>query len=287
MSANHIVVMPLDESLLKSVQGRKVVVKVTSEDELNRCQDVFRSVGVDLFAVWFVSDKPLSELNLSESLVNLPIALYVPKVGVFAEAMCRLPLLHKLNIKIFLSNREQENYVMLQALSSLNVYCGLYFDSPLMDAEEMTDLAHYYLYSTSPHAPIEPFYYLMEHYDPAGKTDFSGVYFDDIHRFVHMDKEGNLALSASDLEHGVYIGQGPGQINAIGENKAFSARANKWQALFLENSDCSTCEGWRVCLGKFSEQSGEKGCEQVFVEMLEGIEGTRRMRKGGKQIWQS
>ncbi len=286
MSANHIVVVPLDEFLLKSLQGRRVVVKVASEDELYGCEETLRSVGIELHAIWYISNKPLSEISLRESLGNLPIALYVPEVGNFAQTMCVLPMLHKLNIKVFLSNQKRENYAMLQALSSLNVYCGLYFASRSIDAEGASDLVHYYLYSTSPRAPIEPFFYLMEHYDHTRQTDFAGVYFDDIHRFVHMDKEGNLALSASDLENGVYAGRGVDQLNAICETKTFTDRASEWQTLFIENSECSTCEGWSVCLGKFREQSAAKECGEVFLEMIEGIEGVRRQRMGVKQIWQ-
>ena len=288
MQFNHILVTPFDQAILSKLKGYRVVVKIEDDEQLHPFLDHLANNEINLHAVWVNTNKKLSEINLSDLLGSMPIALYVSEVGDLTEVIRKLPLLHQLNIKIFLDGSQSNNYEMLQVLSSLNVFCGLFFNKQEVYWEEFNDLIYYFLYSTARHAPIEPIHYIAENYSPDKKIDFNSIYFNDTNKFLHIDADENIALKSQYLVENNFITKGFDKLHEISTMDEYQAELNRWQDFFINNAHCSVCEAWRICLGKFSYDMSEE-CSKTFIEILDGVEKTKRnseMNRMKKNIWQ-
>jgi len=56
---------------------------------------------------------------------------------------------------------------------------------------------------------------------------------------------------------------------------------------FLNENKCSCCQGWRLCLGKYSENAAASdGCGNFFSELLTVSEQYKDKKNNRVDIWQ-
>ena len=163
-------------------------------------------------------------------------------------------------------NEDHSNtYRDLLILSSLKVHCGIKFGPRPPDWEALTDLATYFVYGKSEHAPIQPFQYVVSNYAPDRYVNINHVYFNDPSRFIHIGKNETLAVSEKELAEGNILAQGLDQLESLPNRPEYQERLQEWRKHFLDSSTCSSCPAWRLCLGNFdSHISPEMSCRDFF-----------------------
>ena len=286
----HIFICEFDKTLLDQLHNKCVVVK-TSDCE--RIHDILQHVtkrNIRLHCILIEHNGSLASVPFHESWRKIPMAIFANVMGSFKEIMGRLPILREHNLRIFLNTDNKENFTSLHILSSLGIDCGVYFgDNEKIDWDSMNDLMTYSVYGKVGHGTIEPFYYTVSRYNPANLTDYSMVYFDNPRQYLHIDKAQNIALTASHLKEGKYITQGLTNLNQPDINDKIEDYLLSWQEFFLKEDGCAYCQGWRVCMGKFSETYiKNQGCRQFFVDIMDAADHFLQVQQKNKrkELWQ-
>jgi hypothetical protein len=246
--------------------------------------DVAKS-GNKLFCVILESKLPVDCVELLEEWKQIPIALQAPSFGQYRTVARRLDQFRNHNFRVYLPCRK-ENLIGIRILASVGIPCCVTFGSEEPDWDALADLMTYAILGSAPHAPIEPFAFIANHYDPSVRMDWGSIYFDDPKQFLHLDAQGRVALSQRDLLGGDFIAERIEEIAAADES--IDERLNSWRQLFADNHPCSFCEGWRVCLGKFSKNGTRAdGCSAFFAEMMKIAEQfqTKRAEQARRDKW--
>ena len=274
-------------NLVPSFKGATFVV---CTDELSRIPDIWRIVreGNTLAALKLVTPVPLSRLHLEDDWCDIPLAVYLPALGKFKDCAERLDRLKAFNLRLFFPAQNKESYIACRILSSFGIATGLTFDSGEPDWEALADLATYALYGKAPHTPIEPFHTLVNHYDPAQRTSWDTVYFDDPERYLHLSEDGQVALCRAKLLARDFITERLGDLPTIRDSAAYQEERESWRTFFLEEEGCAWCEFWRICLGKFNGICADRtcGCQPFFRELLDAADERRALKKKEKTLWQ-
>lgn len=289
MSA-HFLVCPFDETLIHRLRGKSIVPAIKSIEDIPKVIDTVAQAGAHLHCLRILTKAPLSTLSFREEWEDVPIALYTSGLGRFPEFISRLPIFRQLNLKVYLSLDSDENYTNIRILSSLGVETVAASILIKIDWERLIDLMSYAFFAQAPHASIDPFHYISTHYDKNQRTDFGAVYFDDPHTYLHLDKEGRVALSSEDLEAGHFLFEQIEMIEEIENHEKYQQGLNRWREVFLNGFGCASCPGWRICLGKFSRTPFDgQGCREFFTEMMDQVEKHQeiiRQRTEEKIRWQ-
>ena len=269
--SKKIIVMDYHEALISRMQKQILAVRV-SEPELvlhasNRVND--RNT---LFCLLYEYNGSLVDMPFSEEWESIPMALFVEEMGDFTALAGRLPVLRKMNIKVYMSSAREESYRELKILASLGVHGCLIIDSGCVDWNRVSDLMHYVIYTRTRHANIDPFSHIVKKHRKDIRTDYNYVYFNDPGHFLHMGAGEEIALSHDHLRNGDFLDRGIDCLEKIDKNKKYVAYMNQWQEDFIKTRTCSFCAGWRVCLGKFSENENLEECSKFFTEMLEAVD---------------
>jgi hypothetical protein len=281
--SEYILVCPFDENLIRRLSRKALVVRTT---DFELIPHIHRFVNEDnkLHCIW-VDDKKriLTSVPFSEKWKNIPIHLFLSGPGSFKSMAGMLPLIRQLGTRIFFSAGKPKNLTDLMILASLGIHCGIFFGNEgneTVDWEAIDDLMHYAIYTRTRHATIEPFHYVASNYDPKKPTDFGSVYFDNPRRYLHMDKEENIALSHQDLLHQKFIDKGTGALDTITGNQKYIKSQTSWQDFFLKTATCAYCPSWRVCLGKFSSTYEQNpGCKDFFSDLMDASDFYRDLKK--------
>jgi hypothetical protein len=283
--SGRMLVCPLDEALLLGLRDQVLVVRVTSPGQVRPAADLARTHN-DLRAVILDSDLPLADLPLWEDWAGIALGLQVPGLGSFATLVRQLPLLRSLDVKVFLGADDGANLRAARILASLQIPTVLILKGDL-DWEGLDDLLHYALYGRIPHAPIEPFQYLLDHRQPGLRVDPRGTWFEDPARYLHLDAQGRVAATAQDLAEGRFLDWRPGE-PGLDDLPAMVGHLEAWRAHFLTFGGCSGCEAWLLCQGAFAAGPGPRGpCEGVFAELLRHGEAPRREPESRRMPWPS
>lgn len=237
--------------------------------------------GNNLMCVVLDSGVAIEEVHLSEELNDIPIILMATSMGRFRGIAKKIQLFRKLNLRIFLSNKD-ENLTALRIISSLGIPCSITMENTAVDWGSLADLMTYAILEQMPHAPIEPFSYIAEHYKPNDYTQWNSLYFEDPNQFLHLDPTGQIALSHKDLLSGKFVGH----IDKFDDafiNAQIEEGERAITELFISNHSCSRCPGFRVCLGKFMHSDTElNGCADFFAELMHVVE-LRRAQSRAKE----
>jgi hypothetical protein len=287
--SDHIIVSPPDGRLLSALRRRKVVIDTSDIADIPRIREMVREHDVQLHAVRLWVDGPLTSVPLDgEDLADAPLAIYVQRLGPRARAMDIVPILRRMNTRIFLSSSHMDCFTDLHLLSSLGVACGLSLGERPIPWEKVDDLMHYATYSQASHAPIEPFDYIASQYDPKEFADIDSVYFNSPSRFVHIDSNWGVALTREDLEAGVLVGEGVEALDGVTESEPYKKWHNRWMDLMLEDTVCAYCPAFRVCTGRFiPDDHQELGCRAFFSAMMDAAEYHQSARKAkSRDLWQ-
>ena len=286
----HILVCQFDETLISRLHQKSVVVTTNDFEQLHSICKILKDHQVNLQCLVFHHKGSLASVPFHESWKGIPIAVYVNDMGPFKEIMGKLPLIRDLNIRIYLSSENIANYTNLHILASLGIDCGINFvENEKINWESLNDLMTYAIYGKVNHASIEPFNFIASHYNPGQLTDFSSVYFENPHAYLHIDKDENIAMTSSDLKKGKYICSGIQSFHQIHENEKYKEAVHSWQEFFLKTEGCAYCQAWRVCLGKFAESfEKNQGCRPFFVDMMDAADHflSLQHRNKRKELWQ-
>lgn len=285
---NRILVCPLEEDLLHELRGWALVMRIEDPGDVARAARAARRDNT-LHAVWLDSVLPLSTIQPSESWRGVPLAIYARGLGNFPEVASKLALLRSLDVRVYLPAGDAQSLLAHRILSSLQIATALVFEDAAPDWEAVLDLLHYAAYGLVPHAPIDPFDHVIEHYRPDAITDFGAVYFDDPSRFVHLDARGRVALRRRDVTAARFIDFAL-QDSVLEDHIAYQADRDSWRAAFLKQDGCACCPAWRVCQGKFSvpgvvTAAQERSCRSVFIELMDAADNHRTQREKARQLW--
>ena len=283
-----ILVCPADLNLLNRLQGRTLVIRLEESDNIPEVMQYSRTLQINLHCLWVNTEIPITSVLFHELWQDIPLAWYASSLGRLRDLVKQLPMLKKLNIRIYLPTTIRENYAAVRILSSLGINAALVLNGRGQDWEMIGDLMTYALFGLGPHAPIEPFHYIASHYAPNQRTDFSVVYFNDPSRYLHVDVQGRIAMSQEDLLAGNFIAQDINTLGAPEQCCGYIQGLEGWRSFFLEPAGCAYCPGWRVCLGKYAKfKENNPGCVDFFVELMDSVEQYRSQKHDRvKDIWQ-
>lgn len=286
----HFLLCPFNEQLIQRLGGKSIAPAIRNIEDLPKVVNIVKQAGAHLHCLRIYSKSPISTLPFKQDWRYIPIALFAPGVGRFADFIKLLPILRQLNLRIYLSTDFEENLTSIRILSSLGIETAVIFNIKKIDWEKLADLLSYAFFAQIPHANIYPFHYIATKYGKNCRTDFGAVYFDDPQTYLHLDESGHVALSQGDLEAGCFILENVEFIEQIEGNEEYHKGLEKWREVFLRGFGCASCPGWRICLGKFSAfQTVNKACREFFTEMMDKVEKYLEIKNRINQqniIWQ-
>lgn len=268
----HIVVCPDDEQLIRKFEKEAIVVKTTDPEAVGHYKRVTEEAN-KLHCIELRTELNLADLEPFDDWKETPMHILAPQMGDFMDFIRIKNMMNELNLRVFLSAGRSESYTDLQILSSLGVNCGLYFDENPIPWEEFNDLMDFVVYPKVPRATVEPFNYLITHYQPKESIDFRSVYFENPLRYVHVDTDENFALSANDLKNGNFIFKGISLLEDIENQEGYKKEIQRWKKSFHKITACSSCAGWRICKGYFSERiESNPGCSGSFSDLMDAAD---------------
>lgn len=271
-------VCPYEPDLLERLTGRVLALRVDSPGALAGAVGHARRAGHQVDCVIVETAGPLDAFPFQEDWAGIPLALFAPEFGHFRNMARHMPVMRKLDLRVYLPADRPANVSGLRILSSLGVASCAVLHCAQVDWEAIADLMTYAVLGRVPHAPIEPFTWIARHYDPAGYTDWGALYFDDPKAFLHVDAAGRVALSGNELRQGIFVADDIGVIGDPRDILGYSERLDDWRRFFLDNHSCARCASWRVCLGRFARDSAEGGCDAFFAEMMAVAEQFRQQQ---------
>ncbi len=269
-------ICPYSKELLDQIDGHPVTVKVSNLSDICPAAQSIRTSGNVLSNIIVEVEKPLSAITFQQDWSGIPISLFVPEMGSFKEIGKQIPEIRELKTHIYLPAENTENLTSSRILASLGITCCLVFGNQAPDWDLLSDLMTYAILGNIPHAPIEPFNYIADHYAPENNVDWGSIYFDDPLKCLHMDANGKVSLSHRDLINSSFIAENISMIHDPIANEGYRNGINSWRQFFLDNHPCTLCKGWKICLGRFLSCGNQtKGCSAFIVEMLAVVEQFR------------
>lgn len=270
----HLFVCEYDWPIEEKLKGRALIIKIRNLDDILKIQKhIDETTKVDAF-VYRDEYASLETIKVNPKWGDTPIILYINRLGQFRNVHHKIELLKRLNVIVIFSGCGYQECKDAQILSSLGIHSGIELNSEAELGEPVLDLMTYTFYGTMPHAEIEPFSTIEKYYDGESYVSPALAEFVNPERYIHIDKDMNLAFSCSELKTGEYL-----QIKypyfKTEEIAEFAERASlKWQELFVDSHNCTFCPAFRICMGYFSQRDKRaKGvCKEVMTELLECIE---------------
>ncbi len=283
------IVCPNNKSLLAGFSGYRVAVRVNKIAHAASAAANVRDSGNSLICVIVDPDLPLDSIEFCEEQKTIPLAVMAPSMGKFRNMAKRLDMLRDFDLRVYLPCGKPENITALKILASVGISGCAVMESGKTDWEAMTDLMTYALLERVPHASIEPFEFIASNYDPIAYLSWGGTCFDDPAQFLHLDSKGRVALSDSELRKKKFIAQSIKEIGDPAKFPAIRERLQEWRGYFTGNHICASCNGWKICMGKFSAHIRKKsGCAAFFREMIEVVRQYRvkNVKVEERRIWQ-
>jgi hypothetical protein len=283
------IVCPNNRDLLSGFSGYRVAVRVNKIAHAATAAANVQNSGNSLICVIVDSALPLEGIEFCEEQKTIPLAVMAPFMGKFRNMANRLEMLRDFDLRVYLPCGAAENITALKILSSVGISCCAVMGYGRTDWEALTDLMTYALLERVPHASIEPFEYIASNYDPIACLGWGRVCFDDPAHFLHLDAKGRAALSYSELRKKKFIAQSIAEVGDPAQFPAVRERLQEWRGLFAENHICASCNGWKICMGRFSERaSKDSGCSAFFREMIEVTRQYRakNVKAEERRIWQ-
>lgn len=269
---SYIFVVKHDWSMMYRLRGLAVVFVVNHLDDILRIEQMKDQSTKVIAYLYEDPTASLAAITLNPEWKNLPIILYLNRLGQYRDVHMKVEMLKRLNTIVIFTGNLHQSCKDAQILSSLNIHSGIRItpDTPFDD--EILDLMTYHFYSVAPHAPLEPFSTMDHYYNGNNRVSPALANFENPDRYIHMDKDYHLAFSFKALENKEFFENNPDDLMLIGNHPAIEAEKHSWQKMFIETHPCTFCPAFRVCLGYF-EAAREKGdCKRVMQELLESIE---------------
>ncbi len=281
--SDHVFVCPPREPLLRALKDRNVVVDAASTVGIADAFGLARRCNVAVRCVRARFTGLLSEIKPETSWEGIPLALYVDGVGRFRDLAPLLPDLRRLNLRVYVPASTAENLAGIRILSSLGLASAAIIDR-FADWGGCADLCTYALLGTTPHAPIDPFARLAEHYNEAGINRLTTAMFEDPSGTFHVNENGALARTAADLARGEFVAPSIERFFAAPPEPLDSALG-----LLAQNSSCAICSALAVCLGTVADPANcPNEAKEFFADLLDAVEQSKDLsRRGRHMLWQT
>lgn len=270
----HVFVCEYNWPIEERLKGRALVIKVNNLDDIMNIQHhLDETTKVDAF-VYRNEFASLETIDINPAWGNTPVILYINRLGQFRNVHQKVGLLRKLNVIVIFTSSEKQACKDAQILASLGVHSGIQLRPDSELGEDVLDLITYSFYGTMPHAEIEPFSTMEKYYD--GESYVSPLIADFVNpeRYIHIDKEQNLAFSEKDLREGETLSEKYPHLRKDEFAEAAESYSLKWQDWFINSHKCTFCPAFRVCMGFFNQEDKAENpnCRKVMTELLEAIE---------------
>lgn len=275
-------VCPFEPALLGRLRGRRVVLQLDDVARVDEAAACARDHDVQLVCLQVRCATALTQVPWRVEW-TWPLALHAPRMGPVLDFLKLLPVLHQLNVRLALPSDDLASYRDLRIMASLGLSCVVDFGAAV-HWDELADLMTYALLGPVPHGSVSPFHDVADAYSPRQRTDFGRVYFDDPAAYLHVDRQGRVALTAAALAAGQFVADDAAALPDVEALPAYREHAEKWRQVFLEKDGCASCAGWRVCLAKFAPPQGP-GCSEFFTELMGVVERQQALLKPRKTVW--
>lgn len=274
----HILVCDFEPEFINTFKGRAFVIKTSNIHIVKHIQE-FVNQHNQLHCVWLELSGKLSDLSISPEWRDVPVSLFIEEMGNFRDIAPMIHTLRGSNFRIFLNTDISDNYLSMQILCSLGIHCGLYFGNKPIQWDAFMDTLYYAAYAKRKIASIEPFQFVIDNYQVDELTQWSSVYFNNPKKYIHIRKDGMIAANASDLINEVFLSQSMQDINNLEQLELYNEACNRWNKHFLENTYCSSCPAWRICLGSFyNKEQQDISCRNVMMELMDAAESIRNTK---------
>lgn len=261
-----------NDELIRKFKQEAIVVRTKDPDAIGHFKRVIEEEN-KVHCIELFTDENLTSLNPREEWKNVPLHIHAPKMGHFLDFARLRHLLGPLSIRVFLSSQYQEVYTDLQLMASLGINCALSFDENPILWNECSDLMDFVMYPKVPRATVEPFHFIITEYKPKEFINFSGVYFNNPEKYLHIDKNENVALTSELLKKGEYLFTGIDKIDNYQNHKGYKSYFQAWKKKFHKISACSACPAWRICGGFFENRLADNpGCSAAFSELIDAAD---------------
>jgi hypothetical protein len=198
--------------------------------------------------------------------------------------------LKELQVRCFLDASVRENYVDLQIMTSLGIPGGLWFKGNDIPWSDFKDIMAFTVFPKVYRADIEPFAFVMQNFKSDANILFPVKNFDNPYRYLHVDKDENVALTSEHLQRGEYLFQGLEQLDELDSSKAYLAWKKQAHRPFMKITDCGSCPGWRICGGQLAYTLADNpGCKKAMEELIEAAEihqSTKTQESKGVELCQ-
>lgn len=269
-------VCPPDKKLISKIKDKKIVVVVDHASEIQSAVDVLSEVVTfnPVHALW-VNDPQtsISDIMPQENWNRFHLSLHLKSLGekiVFLENMKRFTAL---NVRFYLPISNIENIVSIQMITSLGFHTGMLFAEKLdeKNIEMLTDLCYYNKYMKACQGTIEPFNHIKGNYiEKSGFNlvcDIGELYYASPDKFIHVGTDGNLSV-CDIFGHKTALGLSLEHWTELANNDIYRSLLEEQKQHFLQQTQCSRCSTWRICLGKFNNTPMQQYCETFFDNIL-------------------
>lgn len=257
-----------NDELIRKFKLEAIVVRTKDPDAVGHFKRVIEEEN-KVHCIALFTEENLTSLDPREDWKDVPLHIHAPKMGHFLDFVRIRPLLGPLNVRVFLSSKSEETYTDLQLMASLGINCGLTFDKAPINWSECSDLMDFVMYPKVPRATVEPFHFIITDYQPKEFINFSGVYFNNPERYLHIDKDENVALTYEMLQNKEYLFTGIEFIEDYKNHKGYKTYFQAWKKKFQKITACSSCPAWRICGGFFEDRiATNPGCSAAFSELI-------------------
>lgn len=260
------------EALLR---GEAVIVKVDKLEAIDYiCRIVTNPTKLECF-IYEDYDASLESLEIKPNWKGTNIILRIGRLGRYSNVANKLTIVKSLNIQIQFDPRSVTASRDAQILASLGISTGVVFTDDMPLGESLKDLIAYSFYSPMRHGVVEPFVTMEKLYCGENYVSPEMAFFENEDRYIHINEDFEMAVSSKKLKKGEYIGKGQeGLYNLYHGDKVVNP---SWQQFFIDSHSCSFCPAFRVCKGFFSGSNRPEECKPIMMEILEGIEHSKKI----------
>lgn len=260
------------EALLR---GEAVIVKIERLEAIEYISSIVSSPTKLECFIYEDYDASLETLEINPKWKGNNIILKIGRLGRYSNITHKLVLAKALNIQIQFFPKSATASRDAQILASLGIGTGIIFTEDMPLGDWLKDLIAYSFYSPMRHGAVEPFVTMEKQYCGENYVSPQMAFFENEERYIHINEKFEMATSSKKLREGEFFGKGQeGLYKVYHEEKVANP---SWQQFFIESHHCSFCPAFRVCKGFFSGSKRPEECEPTMMEILEGIEHSKKI----------